>query len=141
GGGGGGVGGGGWRVGWPQPPVRGGPAGAGAAAATGRDRVLERAAAAVIVPVDEIERASRGPVPDGRKPMPILAPHAADAAVAAAPDRSVHRLTIEATLQRNLEELARERARALGPDMSVAILAVDHAIGEVLARVASADYF
>src|SRR5262249_37389059 len=41
----------------------------------------------------------------------------------------------------NLEELARERARALGPDMSVAILAVDHATGEVLARVASADYF
>jgi len=45
------------------------------------------------------------------------------------------------TLQRNLEELARERARALGPDISVAILAVDHATGEVLARVASADYF
>jgi penicillin-binding protein 1C len=73
--------------------------------------------------------------------MPILAPHAADAAVAAAPERSVHRLTIDAALQRNLEELARERARALGPDMSVAILAVDHATGEVLARVASADYF
>ena len=27
------------------------------------------------------------------------------------------------------------RARALGPDISVAILAVDHATGEVLARV------
>ena len=73
--------------------------------------------------------------------MPMLAPHAADAAVAAAPDRSVHRLTIEATLQRNLEELARDRARSLGPDISVAILAVDHGSGEVLARVASADYF
>src|SRR3954466_6468351 len=73
--------------------------------------------------------------------MPMLAPHAADAAIAAAPDRSLHRLTIDATLQRNLEELARERARALGPDISVAILAVDNATGEVLARVASADYF
>jgi penicillin-binding protein 1C len=60
--------------------------------------------------------------------------------VGAAPDRSYHRLTIDATLQRNLEELARERARALGPDISVAILAVDNATGEVLARVASADY-
>src|SRR5262245_28007308 len=77
----------------------------------------------------------------GSKPMPILAPHAADAAVAAAPGRSLHRLTIEATLQRNLEELARERARALGPEISVAILAVDHATGEVRARVASADYY
>ena len=91
--------------------------------------------------LDEIARARQEPVPDGRKPMPMLAPHAADAVVAAAPDRGSHRLTIEATLQKNLQELARERARALGPDISVAILAVDHATGEVLARVASADYF
>ena len=52
--------------------------------------------------------------PDGRKPMPMLAPRAADAAIAAAPDRGLHRLTIDAALQRNLEDLARERARALG---------------------------
>jgi penicillin-binding protein 1C len=72
--------------------------------------------------------------------MPMLAPHAADAAVAAAPQRRVHRLTIGSSLQRSLEALARERARSLGPDVSVAVLAVDHASGEVLARVASADY-
>src|SRR5208282_616362 len=35
----------------------------------------------------------------------------------------------------------RERARALGPNISIAILAVDHATGEVLARVGSAGYF
>jgi len=128
-------------VGLPQSPEQRRPDRSAAAARNARDRVLERVAAAGIVPFDEIERAKHEPVPDGRKPMPILAPHAADAAVAAAPDRSIHRLTIEAALQRNLEELARERARALGPDMSVAILAVDHATGEVLARIASADYF
>jgi hypothetical protein len=61
--------------------------------------------------------------------------------IAAAPDRSLHRLTIDAALQRNLEDLARERARALGSEISVAIVAVDHGSGEVLARVASADYF
>jgi len=32
-------------------------------------------------------------------------------------------------------------ARALGPDISVAIVAVDNATGEMLARVAGADYF
>jgi len=128
-------------VGLPQSPEQRRPDRSASAARNARDRVLERVAAAGFVPSDEIERAKREPVPDGRKPMPILAPHAADAAVAGPPDRSVHRLTIEATLQRNLEELARERARALGPDISVAILAVDHATGEVLARVASADYF
>ncbi|NWG24650.1 MAG: penicillin-binding protein 1C, partial [Pseudorhodoplanes sp.] len=35
----------------------------------------------------------------------------------------------------------RARARALGPDVSVAIVAVDHAAGEIRARVASSDYF
>ena len=57
------------------------------------------------------------------------------------PKQKVHRLTIDAALQKNLEDLARERARALGPNLSVAILAVDNATGEVLARVASSDYF
>ncbi len=38
-------------------------------------------------------------------------------------------------------ELAREPRAALGADMSVAIVVVDNASGEVLARVASPDYF
>ena len=125
----------------PQSPEQRRPDRSIEAARNARDRVLDRVAAAGVVAFDEIARARQEPVPDGRKPMPMLAPHAADAVVAAAPDRGFHRLTIEATLQKNLEELARERARALGPDISVAILAVDHATGEVLARVASADYF
>ena len=125
----------------PQSPEQRRPDRSADAARNARDRVLDRLVAAGVVPVDEIARAKREPVPDGRKPMPMLAPHAADAAVAAAPDRSLYRLTVDATLQRNLEELARERAHALGPDISVAILAVDHGSGEVLARVASADYF
>jgi penicillin-binding protein 1C len=66
--------------------------------------------------------------------------HAADAVVAAVPDRDLHRLTIDARASEKPRELARS-ASALGPDVSVAILAVDHATGEVQARVASADYF
>jgi penicillin-binding protein 1C len=123
----------------PQSPERRRPDRSTAAVRAARDRVLERAAG--IFPPDEIGRAKREPVPVARRPMPILAPHAADAAVAAAPERNLHRLTIDATLQKSLEELAGERARALGSDISVAILAVDHASGAVLARVASADYF
>ena len=125
----------------PQAPEQRRPDRSVDAARQARDRVLDRLGAAGVVPPDEIERAKHEPVPDGRQPMPMLAPHAADAVVASAPERSLHRLTIDATLQRNLEELARERARALGPDISVAMLAVDHATGEVLARVGSADYF
>ena len=106
-----------------------------------RNRVLERAAAAGTIPRDEIARAEHVPVPHERKPLPVLAPHASDHVAAVEPDRFVHRLTIDADLQRTLEELARERARALGPQISVAIVAVDNASGEVRARVGSADYF
>src|SRR5712671_49701 len=111
------------------------------AARLARNRVLERIAALGLAPVDEVARAKLEPVPDARRPMPMLAPHAADAAITAAPRSRVHTLTIDASMQKSLEDLARDRAVALGPGISVAILAVDHATGEVLARVASADYF
>jgi len=106
-----------------------------------RDRVLDRVALAGAVPQDEIARAKSESVPNARKVLPVLAPHAADQIVAAEPSRQIHRLTIESPLQKTLEDLARERAHALGPDISIAIMAVDNATGEVRARVASADYF
>ena len=125
----------------PQSPELRRPDRSAEVARRARDRVLERIAAARLMPADEVEDAKREPVPDARKPMLVLAPHAADQAVAAAPEQKLHRLTIEASLQKSLEELARDRARTLGPDISIAIEAVDNATGEVLARVASADYF
>jgi penicillin-binding protein 1C len=125
----------------PQAPETRRPDRAAAVARMARDRVLARALAAKLFPADEIAQAKTEPVPAGRNAMPMLAPHAADAAIASAPAQRLHRLTIDAVLQTKLEDLARERARALGPDISIAIMAVDHATGEVRARVASADYF
>jgi penicillin-binding protein 1C len=125
----------------PQSPEARRPDRSVARARAARDRVLDRLAAAGIVPADEIARAKQETIAAGRRPMPALAPHAADAAVAAVPGRALHRLTIEAPLQKSLEGLARERARALGPSLSVAILVVDNETGEVQARVASSDYF
>ena len=72
----------------PQSPEQRRPDRSKDAARNARDRVLDRLAAAGVVPPDEVTRAKHEPVPDGRKPMPMLAPHAADAAIAAAPDRS-----------------------------------------------------
>jgi penicillin-binding protein 1C len=125
----------------PQSPEMRRPDRAQAIALRARDRVLDRAAPINGTPADEIALAKAEPVPGARKAMPALAPHAADQAIAAAPDRKVHRLAIDATIQKPLEDLARDRTRALGPDISVAIVAVDNATGEVLARVASPDYF
>jgi penicillin-binding protein 1C len=125
----------------PQSPELRRPDRSASLARAARDRVLDRIAKAGKIPADEIAQAKRDPVPAARKPMPALAPHAADQAVAAAPRSKRIRLTIDATLQGSLEDLAKKRARALGPNLSVAIVAVDNATGEVLARVASADYF
>src|SRR6476661_1414751 len=125
----------------PQSPELRRPDRFPAAARAARNRVLDRVAAAGVVPQDEIARAKSQPLPRERKQLPMLAPHAADRVVMIERDRREHRLTIDLPLQKNLQELARERAQGLGSDISVAILAVDNTSGEVRARVASADYF
>ena len=125
----------------PQSPELRRPDRFAESARAARDRVLDRFAATGAVPADEIALAKTEPVPTGRRPMPMLAPHAADKVVAEPTQSKVHRLTIDAVVQKNLENLARERVRALaatlGPDVSLAILAVDNATGEMLASVGS----
>jgi penicillin-binding protein 1C len=125
----------------PQSPEARRPDRLAAIAKRARDRVLDRVAQADRIPSDEIVLAKAETVHGGRRPLPMLAPHAADQAIGTSQGRKVVALTIDANIQKPLEELARERARALGPDISVAIVAVDNATGEVLARVAGADYF
>ena len=106
-----------------------------------RDRVLDRIAGHDLFSDEEISRAKLESVPRERKPMPLIAPHAADEAKSATPHEPMLRLTIDGRVQKRLERFARERALALGADMSVAIVVVDNRSGEVLARVASPDYF
>jgi penicillin-binding protein 1C len=125
----------------PQSPEQRRPDRFPVAARAARDRVLDRIMATGAVPGDEIAHAKSQGMPRERKQLPMLAPHAADQVVALERDRHLHRLTIDRSLQKNLQDLARERAQALEPDISVAILAVDNATGEVRGRVASADYF
>jgi penicillin-binding protein 1C len=106
-----------------------------------RDRVLDRMVEERVVSGEDAARAKAQPVPRMRRPIPILAPHSADRAVAIVGDAPVISLTLDGSLQKLLEALARDRAVALGPNVSVAIIAVDNASGEVLARVGSPDYF
>ena len=111
------------------------------AARAARDLVLDRMVEEGLVPAEGAVQAKATPVPRLRKPMPILAPHSADNAMLSVKDKSVITLTLDAGLQQALESLARDRAVALGPNISVAILAVDNASGDVLARVGAPDYF
>jgi penicillin-binding protein 1C len=111
------------------------------AAKNGRDRVLERMVAEHVISEEDATQAKAQPVPRMRKPLPILAPHAADQAAATIKDRPLIKLTLDAALQKVLEPLAHDRAVALGPNISVGIIVVDNESGDVLAHVGSADYF
>jgi penicillin-binding protein 1C len=125
----------------PQSPEYRRPDRASDAARLARDRVLDRAARSDHFSPAEIARAKQEKMPHERKPMPLLAPHAADDAVANAPKAKLHRLSIDREIERTLETLALDRARDLGPEMSVAIVVVDNSTGQVLARVGSPAYF
>ncbi len=111
------------------------------AARTGRDRVLDRMVSDARMSRDDAAVARSEAVPQARRPMPMLAPHATDLAVSASPGTSIVRTTLDSTVQKNVEMLARDRALALGPDISIGIVAVDHESGDVLAHVGSPDYF
>ena len=111
------------------------------AAHDARNRVLDRMVEDGVLSQDDAAQAKAVPVPKLRKPMPILAPHSSDAAVATVKDAPVIQLTLDSNLQKTLEALARDRAMAQGPNISVGIIAVDNESGDVLARVGSADYF
>ncbi|MDO9560001.1 MAG: penicillin-binding protein 1C [Bradyrhizobium sp.] len=106
-----------------------------------RDRVLDRMVEDGLVPREDAVQARAVAVPRLRKPMPILAPHSADQAQATVKDTPVIKLTLDSGIQRVLETLARDRAIALGSNISVAIVAVDHESGDVLAHIGSPDYF
>jgi penicillin-binding protein 1C len=129
----------------PQSPEERRPDRSPAVARAARNRVLDRFAATGKVPADEIALAKAEPVPATRRPMPMLAPHAADQARLLTPTGRETRLTIDADLQNNLEALARERQRTLAasldPAVSLAIFVVDNATGEVLAHVGAPAYF
>ncbi|HVL72603.1 MAG TPA: penicillin-binding protein 1C [Beijerinckiaceae bacterium] len=124
----------------PQAPEARRPDRAPEAARRARDRVVERAVRHGLLEPEEALAARAEPVPDGRRAFPMLAAHAADAAVAERPDAKVHRLAVDARLQASLEAMVRERIAALGPQVSAAILVLDNATGEVRAHVGSAGY-
>jgi len=129
----------------PQAPELRRPDRAPELARIARNRVLDRYAATGAVSAEDIALAKSEPVPTARRPMPLLAPHTADRVITETPGAGEIRLTIDAELQKNLEDLARERAQSLaqtlGPNISLALLVVDNASGEVLARVGSPAYF
>ncbi|MEW6436216.1 MAG: penicillin-binding protein 1C [Pseudomonadota bacterium] len=125
----------------PQAPEARRPDRFAARARAARDRVLERAYRRGVITLAERDEAIEQDVPHARLAFPHLAPHAAEAALRADKEHGVHRLTLSSGWQASLERLAHESAQRLGPKISVAILVIDNATGEIRAHVGGADYF
>ncbi len=106
-----------------------------------RDRVLDRLVMAGAIDPDSAIAAKSERIPENRRPFPMLAPHLGQQAVAAHPEKSVIRLTVDRDLQASLESLAADRVAALGPKLSVAIVVADEMSGAILASVGSAGLF
>ena len=125
----------------PQSPESRRPDRAPRQARAARDRVLWRMAGAGLIAQTEIARASGFDVPQDREAMPALSAHLSMAVLAKTDQRDApHRLTLDATYQRALESVAREGAARLPAGVSVAMVLLDAATGEMLARVGSADH-
>lgn len=107
------------------------------AARRARDRVLARMRAAGVISRADMTRATTEPVPTKRREFPMLAPHIADTQRERHATRTVHRLTLDAAAQANIEALVRDYAATLGPHLSAAVVVVDHGTGEVIVHVGS----
>ncbi|GHF41675.1 penicillin-binding protein 1C [Seohaeicola zhoushanensis] len=124
----------------PQSPETRRPDRNAAAARAARDRVLARSAAQGALEAGEAAAALRSPVPTAMRPFPQLAAHLGDRMRAEAPDLARHDLTVDATVQAAMERLLAEAVRGAGPRVSVALVAVDHQTGEIIASVGSPAY-
>ena len=124
----------------PQAPEARRPDRSSQAARRARGRVLDRAAERGLISIAEAAAAKAEAAPAGRQSFPMIAAHVAEAAVAAEPDRKVHRLALDGRLQASLEALVRERVERLGPQLSGAVVVIDNASGEVRAQVGSGGY-
>ncbi len=106
-----------------------------------RDRLLERAHAAGLIDALALRAALAEPIPSARRAFPMLAAHLTERQRGAHPSLATLRLTIDADLQRRLEQLISERVQTLGDRVTAAILVARHGDGQILASVGSADLF
>ncbi len=123
----------------PQSPEGRRPDRFGDAARLARNRILDRAVGAGVLSAADAIAAKSERMPKRWRAMPRLAPHRAQAAILAAPQKAVHRLTIDKALQSRLESMLARRAAAFAPHVSAAILVADHQTGEVRAALGSPD--
>jgi penicillin-binding protein 1C len=121
----------------PQAPEARRPDRHPVAARAARDRVLGMFVSIGAINERRAQEGRETAIPP-RAPFPYSAPHAAEALVAANRGEGVVRSSLNATLQRDLEALARRRVVGLERDTQIAVLAVELEGRAVRARIGGA---
>ena len=124
----------------PQSPERRRPDRFSKRAKLARDVVLARVARIGVIAKSEVERAAVAPVSSVRFALPQYAPHLAQRLVAANDKKQLYQVTLVRQLQKLMEQVARDHARNIGTNVSVAIVLAEAKTGKILAEVGSPDY-
>lgn len=124
----------------PQAPEQRRPDRFEAKARGARGRVLARMGETGLLPAADLTRAASADIPSARRAFPHHAAHRAEALLAAWPGQSRIETTFDLAWQRDLEKLALERAEALDPQLSVAIVVIESETGAVRASLGGPDY-
>lgn len=124
----------------PQNPNRFRPDRFPKAAQAARQKVLQRLLDAQAITQTAYEAGINAPVPQKRTPLPRLAAHLADELYATRKQDAPWHSTLDAALQRQLEERVYRRLHDLAPRATIAALVVENRTRAVRAYVGSADY-
>jgi penicillin-binding protein 1C len=110
------------------------------AAKKARQVVLDRLIDTQTVSVEEAQSAHLEPVLAKRFRFPAYAPHLSDRARSEDPERAIHRLTLQAELQKQAEKLVASSLRGQAEHVSIAMVLADHTSGEIIAHVGSGGF-
>jgi penicillin-binding protein 1C len=110
------------------------------AAKKARQVVLDRLIDTQTVSVEEAQSAHLEPVLAKLFRFPAYAPHLSDRARSEDPERAIHRLTLQAELQKQAEKLVASSLRGQAEHVSIAMVLADHTSGEIIAHVGSGGF-
>ena len=106
-----------------------------------RNRIIERSVDDGIIEKFDGLRAKKTVLVNQRRALPSLAAHLSfQARVANAASGRVQ-LTVDKAIQTNIENLVREKLVDMTKEESIAVLVANHQTGEIIAHVASPDFF
>ncbi len=125
----------------PQSPERMRPDRHPANARQGRDKVLHRLADDGVIDQATLNEALAAPIPDARRPMPLIAPRFADDLFATAKPGEIIRTPIDFEREKQIERMGADEQRWFPDGASMAAIVIENRNREVRAYMGGLDYW